>query len=302
MDTEGRLARYRDADRWPTEESLAAMLDNQQAAFVAVRNALPGLTRAVRAADRRPAVGASSMSAPAHPGRLALQDEVEPPHFRLAPREAGLSVGRRRGRGALPSVEGAEDDAAAGKAEMMALRPTAEDVVLAVAASGTTAFTRAAQAGAHRRCLTVAMANNPSAPLLTDAEIPVLLHTGPEFLAGSTRMTAGTAQKMALNLFSTQLMIELGRVYPGPDGQRRPGQHQARRAQPPDRAGDHRLRPGPGGLGLGARGPGHQARRPARRRAGRAEADGPAERGARRPAPRAPSRPRIADITPGRDS
>ena len=116
----------------------------------------------------------------------------------------------------MRSVEGAEDDAAAGKAEMMALRPTAEDVVLAVAASGTTAFTRAAQATARAAgALTVAMANNPSAPLLADAEIPVLLHTGPEFLAGSTRMTAGTAQKMALNLFSTQLMMELGRVYQG---------------------------------------------------------------------------------------
>jgi N-acetylmuramic acid 6-phosphate etherase len=61
----------------------------------------------------------------------------------------------------------------------------------------------------------VALAKNPMAPLLAEAEIPILLHTGAEFLAGSTRMTAGTAQKIALNMLSTQLMIELGRVYQG---------------------------------------------------------------------------------------
>ena len=99
---------------------------------------------------------------------------------------------------------------------MTGLHPTPDDVVVAVAASGTTAFTRAAQSAARAAgALTIAMANNPAAPLLDEAEIPVLLHTGPEFLAGSTRMTAGTAQKLALNLFSTQLMMELGRVYQG---------------------------------------------------------------------------------------
>ena len=217
MDTEGRLARYRDADRWPTEEALAAMLDNQQAAFVAVRNALPALTRAVQAAAARLAergrliyVGAGAS------GRLAVQDGVELyptfgwPHDRLVYLLAGGDAA------VIRSLEGAEDDAAAGAAEMAALGPTREDVVVAVAASGTTAFTLAAQAAARAGgALTIAMANNPTAPLLAQAEIPVLLHTGPEFLAGSTRMTAGTAQKIALNLFSTQLMTELGRVYEG---------------------------------------------------------------------------------------
>jgi N-acetylmuramic acid 6-phosphate etherase len=98
----------------------------------------------------------------------------------------------------------------------LALAPQQADVVLSVAASGTTAFTGAAQSAARAAgALTVAIANNPTAPLLAQAECPILLHTGPEFLAGSTRMTAGTAQKMALNLFSTQLMMELGRVYQG---------------------------------------------------------------------------------------
>jgi N-acetylmuramic acid 6-phosphate etherase len=217
MDTEGRLQRYRDADRWPTEESLAAMLDSQQAAFVAVRNALPDLSRAVHSATARLResgrlvyVGAGAS------GRLAVQDGVELhptfgwPHERLVYLLAG-------GEAALAeSVEGAEDDAVAGKAAMNGLHPSAADVVVAVAASGTTAFTRAAQAAARDAgALTIALANNPAAPLLAEAQIAVLLHTGPEFLAGSTRMTAGTAQKIALNMFSTQLMMELGRVYQG---------------------------------------------------------------------------------------
>lgn len=218
MDTEGRLARYRDADRWPTEESLAAMLDNQQAAFVAVRNALPALGGAVREAAGRLAGGAGRLvyAGAGASGRLAVQDGVELyptfgwPHERLVYLLAGGDVAVTR------SLEGAEDDAAAGGQEAGALRLGAADVVVAVAASGTTAFTRAVQAAARAAgALTVAFANNPGAPLLAEAAIPVLLHTGPEFLAGSTRMTAGTAQKMALNLFSTQLMIELGRIYQG---------------------------------------------------------------------------------------
>lgn len=217
MDTEGRLERYRAADRWPTEESLAAMLDNQLGAFMAVRTALPSLTGAVKAAAARLGdsgrliyVGAGAS------GRLAVQDGVELwptfgwPNQRLIYLLAG-------GVGALvQSQEGAEDDAEAAAAAVIAHAVGPADVLIGVAASGTTAYTRGAVAAAHAAgALTIGMANNPSAPLLAEAELPVLLHTGSEFLAGSTRMTAGTAQKMALNLFSTQLMIELGRVYDG---------------------------------------------------------------------------------------
>ena len=217
MDTEGRLQRYRDADRWPTDEALAAMLDHQQSAFVAVRNALPALSRAVQAAAARlHETGRLIYVGAGASGRLAVQDGVELhptfgwPHERLVHLLAGGDAALVR------SLEGAEDDAAAGRGEMGALAPGRADVVVAVAASGTTAFTRAAlSAAAAAGALTIAMASNPAAPLLAEGEIPVLLHTGPEFLAGSTRMTAGTAQKIALNLFSTRLMTELGRVYEG---------------------------------------------------------------------------------------
>lgn len=216
-DTERRLERYRDADRWPVEEALAAMLDNQQGAFAAVREALPALAAAVTAAaDRLQARGRLVYAGAGASGRLAVQDGVELhptfgwPHERLAYLLAGGE------RALVHSVEGAEDDHAAGCLRMAALRPTRDDVVMTVAASGTTAFTRGVQRAARdASALTVALANNPEAPLLAEAEHGVLLRTGPEFLAGSTRMTAGTAQKMALNLFSTGLMIRLGRVYQG---------------------------------------------------------------------------------------
>lgn len=218
MDTEQGLHRTRDADGWPAEEGLAAMLDNQFNAFAAVREALPALAGAVEAAAARlaPGTGRLVYAGAGASARLAVQDGVELhptfgwPHDRLAYLVAG-------GTGALVrSAEGAEDDAAAGLREMVALRPGPADVVLSVAASGTTAYTRAVQAAAREAgALTVAFANNPDAPLLDGAAHPVLLRTGPEFLAGSTRMTAGTAQKIALNLFSTRLMTELGHVHRG---------------------------------------------------------------------------------------
>ena len=218
MDTERRLERYRSADRWPTEEALGAMLDNQLGALLAVRQALPALTAAVRAAAARlrEAEGRLVYVGAGASGRLAVQDGVELyptfgwPHARLLYLMAG-------GEAALvQSREGAEDDADAGRAliEQHGLGPA--DVVLGVAASGTTAFTRSAITTAKARgALTIGMANNPGTPLLAEAEHGVLLPSGPEFLAGSTRMTAGTAQKIALNLFSTQTMTELGRVHDG---------------------------------------------------------------------------------------
>jgi N-acetylmuramic acid 6-phosphate etherase len=217
MDTEDRLLRYRDADSWPTEKSLAAMLDSQMAAFVAVRNALPALSGAATAAAARLERGGRLVYAGAGAsGRLAVQDGVElHPTFGW-PRERVHYLIAGGEQALVQSIEGAEDDAAAAAlaVERLALEDT--DVVVAVAASGRTTFTCAVQRRARAAgALTIGIANNAATPLLDEAEIPVLLATGPEFLAGSTRMTAGTAQKIALNLLSTQTMIALGRVYQG---------------------------------------------------------------------------------------
>jgi N-acetylmuramic acid 6-phosphate etherase len=218
MDTEKTLRRYRDAATWPAEEGLAAMLDNQLGAFAAVRLAIPALAAATTEAAERlqNPTGRLIYAGAGASGRLAVQDGVELhptfgwPTDRLVYLVAGGDQALTR------SIEGAEDDAATGTDQATALSPTPSDVVVAVAASGTTQYTRAVQQTAKQAgALTIALANNPGAPLLETADHPILLHTGTEFLAGSTRMTAGTAQKIALNLFSTHLMTQLGRVYQG---------------------------------------------------------------------------------------
>jgi N-acetylmuramic acid 6-phosphate etherase len=217
MDTEDRFERYGDADTWPAAQSLAAMLDCQMAAFDAVTQALPALARAAEAAaDRLRREGRLVYAGAGASGRLAVQDGVElHPTFGW-PRER-LHYLIAGGEPALVrSIEGAEDDAAAAVAAVDALKVAASDVVVAVAASGRTTFTCAVQRRVRAAgALTIGVANNANTPLLDEAEIPVLLATGAEFLAGSTRMTAGTAQKIALNLFSTQTMMALGRVYEG---------------------------------------------------------------------------------------
>ena len=193
------------------------MLDSQGMALFAVRQALPALAGAVTAAAARlRTTGRLVYAGAGASGRLGVQDGVELyptfgwPHDRLATLVAGGDAALTR------SVEGAEDDEAAGTAAAERLALGADDVVLSVAASGGTPYTCAVQAAARRAgALTVGLANNAGARLLQGAEHPVFLATGPEFLPGSTRMVAGTAQKIALNLFSTRLMTELGRVYRG---------------------------------------------------------------------------------------
>ncbi len=217
MTTETASDRYRGMDAWPGEKILDAMLDGQQTAVAAVRPALPAMEAAASAAVPRLRRGGRLVYAGAGTsGRIALQDGVE-----LAPtfgwptdRVVYLLAG---GEGALiDSVEGAEDDRGAAAAAVDAAAVGPDDVVLGLAASGTTPYTVAAIERSRRRgALTVGVANNAGAPLLAAAEHPVLLDTGAEVIAGSTRMKAGTAQKAMLNLFSSLVMVKLGRVHDG---------------------------------------------------------------------------------------
>jgi N-acetylmuramic acid 6-phosphate etherase len=116
----------------------------------------------------------------------------------------------------LQSVEGAEDEVEHAVRLVRHHALGAKDVLIAVAASGTTPFTLACLREAKQRgALTVGIANNPGTALLEEAEHPIWLDTGPEPIAGSTRMKAGTAQRIALNLLSSLIMIMLGRVYDG---------------------------------------------------------------------------------------
>lgn len=217
MSTERISARFVDLDAWETGEALEAMLEGQFSAVAAVRAALPAIGGAVdEAAARLGETGRLVYLGAGTSGRIAVQDGAElTPTFDW-PRER-LVFAIAGGEGALiASAEGAEDDVAAAIAAMdeAALGPA--DVVIGVAASGTTPFTiagieRARAAGA----LTIGVASNADAPLLAAAERAILIETGGELIAGSTRMKAGTAQKVTLNLVSTGIMLRLGRVYRG---------------------------------------------------------------------------------------
>jgi N-acetylmuramic acid 6-phosphate etherase len=116
----------------------------------------------------------------------------------------------------IRSSEGAEDNEASGAKAMTDARIGANDVVIGLAASGTTPFTIGAlRAASAAGAVTIAVANNPGAPLFDAARHRILVDTGSEVVAGSTRMKAGTAHKIVLNLFSTAVMVKLGRVYRG---------------------------------------------------------------------------------------
>src|SRR5208282_36659 len=110
--------------------------------------------------------------------------------------------------------EVSEDDTHAGRKEMSRRKPTKKDVVLAIASSGRTPFTVAALAEArHRGAHTIALTCNPNSPLERAAHFAIVTQVGPEVLAGSSRMKAGTAHKMVLNMISTAAMTRLGYVY-----------------------------------------------------------------------------------------
>lgn len=214
MTTEGSSERFRNLDIWPPEEILDALLERQFRALSAVAAAQGSLrSAAVQAGQRLQDTGRLVYAGAGSSGRLAALDALELaptfgwPRERLAFRVAGPVFD-------LQADETAEDDVQAGADAAQALHLGPADVVVCVSASGSTpytlAFQRAARAGG---ALTVALANNPGSPMLLQADVPVLLESGPEVIAGSTRLAAGTAQKAALNLFSTLLMVGLGRVY-----------------------------------------------------------------------------------------
>lgn len=208
---------FRNIDIISPDEVLRALLRSQNEALNAVDIARPSIEAAVQAAiDRLGDHGRLIYCGAGTSGRIGLLDAVElGPTFNWPDERrfvllAGGETSLWRAR------EGAEDDGAAGREAIEAIEPQPSDVVLGLAASGRTPFTIAAIETARKAgSLTLGFANNPGAPLLSASEHPILLRTGPEVLAGSTRLAAGTAQKAALNLFSTLLMIRLGKVFRG---------------------------------------------------------------------------------------
>jgi len=217
METERHSPRYNAIEAWCPSDILDAMIEGQFAAVAAVRAARPALEEAVLAMEPRLRDGGRIAYAGAGTsGRLAVQDGAElTPTFSWPPERLLLLIAG--GHEALArSVEGAEDDGERAAALVRRHAINAIDVLIAVAASGTTPFTLECLREAKLRgALTIGIANNRNTPLLEEAEHPIWLDTGTEPIAGSTRMKAGTAQRIALNLLSSLVMIRLGHVYRG---------------------------------------------------------------------------------------
>ncbi len=213
VSTEAALSRYAGLDTWPLGKTLEAIVASNAEAVSAVRRALPGLERAAEGLERALMAGGRLIYIGAGTsGRLSLQDAAElPPTFGFT---RALTLQAGGDAASAQALEGAEDDEGAAPDRLQALGLTPADAVIGLAASGTTPFTVAGVAYARAQgAFTVGIANNPDTPLLEAAEAPVLLATPPEVLAGSTRLAAGTAQKVALNALSTAVLIRLGGAY-----------------------------------------------------------------------------------------
>jgi N-acetylmuramic acid 6-phosphate etherase len=217
MDTERPSPRFADIDLWEPADILEAMIGGQFAAVAAVRAALPAIERAALAMEPRLRLEGRIIYAGAGTsGRLAVQDGAELMPTFAWPRERLLLLIAGGDDAMIRAVEGAEDEAEQATARIQKHRTQAADTIVAVAASGTTPFTVACVREA-KRCgaLTIGIANNRDTPLLRETEHPIFLDTGAEPIAGSTRMNAGTAQRITLTLLSSLLMIRLGRIYRG---------------------------------------------------------------------------------------
>ena len=217
MKTEESSPRYSSIDCWEPQDVLESFIEGQFSAIAAVRAALPAIQSAAVAIEGRLAERGRLVYAGAGTsGRLAVQDGAElVPTFGW-PSDRLLLLVAGGHAALLQSVEGAEDDVASAEQLIRQHAIGTNDVLIAVAASGTTPFTLACLREAQTRgALTVGIANNQDTPILQECHHPIFLDTGSEPVAGSTRLKAGTAQKCTLNALSTLLMILLGRVYRG---------------------------------------------------------------------------------------
>ncbi|MFJ2032444.1 N-acetylmuramic acid 6-phosphate etherase [Streptosporangium sp. NPDC087985] len=213
--TEKSDPRYSEIDTLPTEEIVRLMNTADTAVPAAVATAGPAISTAIDGIAGRVAAGGRLLYVGAGTsGRLAVLDASEcPPTFGTAPELVqGIIAG---GETALVrSVEGAEDDAEAGAAEIRGRDVGPLDSVVGISASGQAPYVVAAVAEARRRgALTVGLACNTGTPLAAEAEHAIEVVVGPEVVTGSTRLKAGTAQKLVLNMISTITMIRCGRTY-----------------------------------------------------------------------------------------
>lgn len=215
LTTEAVDPRFADLDTRSVAELAAIMNHNDEEAARAVGTALPQVAAAIEAIARWFIAGGRIIYVGAGTsGRLGVLDASEcPPTFNTDPsRVVGLIAG---GDKALRDpVEGAEDDAGQGAQDLQAIDVSAADAVVGIASSGRTPYVLGAIRHAREvGALTVGLSCNTASELAAAAEFPIEVVVGPEFVAGSTRLKSGTAQKLVLNMISTITMVRAGKVF-----------------------------------------------------------------------------------------
>ena len=215
LKTETPSTAHTSLDQYPTDQLIHALVDDQFNAVEAVRAASAPLAKAVDAAAARLIQGGRLIYVGAGTsGRLGLLDSVELYPTFSWPRERAVALLAGGPSAVYQAVEGAEDNFEHGSTDIMAIGLKALDVVLLLAASGNTPYAMGALAAARSvGALSIGIANNPLAPLSAQADIGITLDTGAELISGSTRLKAGTSQKIALNTFSSAVMVRLHKVY-----------------------------------------------------------------------------------------
>ena len=211
LSTEKRNMRTMKLDEMTPYQIISIMNEEDHNVVEAVHQALPQIektiqwtTQSLQSGGRILYIGAGTS------GRIGILDAVEcPPTF-------GVSYNMIAGgqEAFVKAKEGAEDDPELGKKDLQDHQLTAKDVVIGLAASGRTPYVIGALRYARELgCKTVAISNNKEAPISAEADLAIELLTGPEVLTGSTRLKAGTAEKMVLNMISTASMVGIGKVY-----------------------------------------------------------------------------------------
>ncbi|MFT3701093.1 MAG: N-acetylmuramic acid 6-phosphate etherase [Agriterribacter sp.] len=205
---------YRHLEKMPVADILTNINKEDQTVPAAIEKIIPQIESLVNAAvDKMLAGGRLFYIGAGTSGRLAIVDASEcPPTFGVSP---GLVIGIIAGgkKAMTQPVEFAEDSITQGWEDLLKHNINSKDVVIGIAASGTTPYVIAAlQKCREQDIITGCITNNPGSPLTEQADYPIEIAVGPEFITGSTRMKSGTSQKLILNMISTTIMIQLGRV------------------------------------------------------------------------------------------
>lgn len=214
-DTENKSEKYNRIDLWDTKNILEAILEAQFSALSSIKVLTDELNQAVQKAVPLLESGGRLIFAGAGTsGRLAAQECAELYPTFSWPKHKSLFLLAGGNKTFTEAVEHAEDDLSQGEKEATKLKPTAKDVFICCAASGRTPYTLGVlRVGNVTGALTIGISSVANSPLLNEAKIKLHTQTGAEVIAGSTRMKAGTAQKVVLNMLTTAIMIRLNRTY-----------------------------------------------------------------------------------------